>query len=142
MSAGDFKHWNVCATPCKCKMKKLNSVLPLMILSAMFLGCGELSKPAAEWTKARKIAGKEQKLSHVSGLVVDDKFAYVTIGGTIADQNEGTSGLRKVSLDSGAVTSPDNGENLPQSDSGGLCADEKFIYWNAGGNILRVSKDG
>jgi hypothetical protein len=36
----------------------------------------------------------------------------------------------------------DDGENLPQSDYGGLCADEKFIYWNAGGNILRVSKDG
>jgi hypothetical protein len=86
-------------------MKKPNSILPLMILSAIFLGCGELSKPTAKWTKARKIAGKEQKLSHVSELVVDDKFAYVTIGGTVADQNEGTSGLRKVSLDSGAVTS-------------------------------------
>ncbi|MGA9994840.1 MAG: hypothetical protein WBP93_05455 [Pyrinomonadaceae bacterium] len=113
------------------------------LLLGAVLGCGGLSKqPVAEWTKARKIAGKEQKLSHISGLVIDGKFAYVTMGGTIADQKEGTSGLRKVALDSGAVTNLDNGENLPQSDYGGVAIDEKFIYWNAGGNILRVSKDG
>lgn len=113
-----------------------------LILGAI-LGCREsANRPVAEWTKARKIAGKEQKLSHISGLVVDDKFAYVTMGGTIADQRAGTSGLRKVALDSGAVMNLDNGENLPQSDEGGIAIDEKFIYWNAGGNILRVSKDG
>jgi hypothetical protein len=74
--------------------------------------------------------------------VFDDKFAYVTIGGTIADQNEGHSGLRKVALDSGAVTSLDNGEKMPQSDYGGLAIDDKFVYWSAGGNILRISKEG
>ena len=95
-----------------------------------------------DWIKARKIAGKAQGLSHISGLVVDDKFAYVTIGGTVADQNEGHSGLRKVALESGAVTNLDNGEKTPQSDYGGLASDEKFIYWNAGGNILRISKAG
>jgi hypothetical protein len=117
------------------------STIALLLVAA--LGCRQLSKQsAADWTKARKIAGKEQKLSHISGLVIDDKFAYVTIGGTVADQNEGTSGLRKVALDSGAVESLEDGERMPQSEDGGIASDERFIYWNAGGNILRVSKDG
>jgi hypothetical protein len=117
-------------------------VSAVALLLGAILGCGKLSGPVAEWTKAKKIAGKEQRLSHISGLVVDDKFAYVTIGGTIADQNEGNSGLRKVALDSGAVTSLDDGKNMPQSDYGGMAIDEKYVYWNAGGKILRVSKNG
>jgi hypothetical protein len=65
----------------------LTSALSLLLGAA--LGCREFAnRPVAEWTKARRIAGKEQKLSHISGLVVDDKFAYVTIGGTIADRRE------------------------------------------------------
>lgn len=123
-------------------MGKFNFILSMILLLAMILGCSQLTNPVAEWTKARKIAGKEQRLSHISGLVVDDKFAYITIGGTVADQNAGTSGLRKVALDSAAVTNLDNGENIPQSGYGGIAIDEKFIYWNAGGKILRVSKDG
>jgi hypothetical protein len=128
-------------------MKKYSRYLSLLsaisLLLGAILGCREFAnRPVAEWTKGKKIAGKEQRLSHISGLVVDDKFAYVTIGGTIADQNEGTSGLRRVALDSGAVTNLDNGEKLPQSDYGGLAIDDHFIYWNAGGNILRVSRDG
>jgi hypothetical protein len=95
-----------------------------------------------DWPKGKKIAGKEQRLSHISGLLVDDKFAYVTIGGTIADQNEGTSGLRKVALDSGAVTSLDDGQRAPQSDRGGLGQDQKFVYWNAEGKIMRLPKAG
>lgn len=63
-------------------------------------------------------------------------------GGTVADQNEGNSGLRKVDLNSGAVTSLDNGENIPQSETGGLGTDDKFLYWNAGGKIWRITKDG
>ncbi len=126
-------------------MKKHRPYLALLgagsLLLGAILGCGKFgNRPVAKWTKARKIAGKEQRLSHVSGLVVDDKFAYVTIGGTIADQNAGMSGLRKVALDSGVVESLD--DKLTQSDYGGIAMDEKFIYWNAGGNILRVSKDG
>jgi hypothetical protein len=111
----------------------------LLLLAAAF-GCKQMAKQP-DWPKARKIAGKEQGLSHVSGLVVDDKFAYVTIGGTVADQNEGHTGLRKVALDSGAVVSLDS-EKVPQSDQGGLAQDEKFIYWNAEGNILRIPKAG
>lgn len=123
-------------------MKRFNFILSIMTLLGMILGCGEATKPSADWTKSKKIAGKERKLSHVSGLVVDDKFAYVTTGGNLADQKEGLSGLRKVALDSGAVTVLDDGKNMPQSDYGGIAADEKFVYWNAGGSILRVSKDG
>lgn len=114
----------------------------LLILGAV-LGCNWSAKrPAAEWAKARKVAGKEQRLSHISGLAVDDRFAYVTTGGTVADQKEGASGLRKVALDSGAVLSLGGGDDVPQSDRGGLCADDKFVYWNAGGKILRTPKDG
>jgi hypothetical protein len=126
-------------------MKKFSGALSLasvfLILFVVILGCGEGVK-TPEWTKSKKIAGKEQKLSHISGLVVDDKFAYVIIGGTVADQNEGTSGLRKVELNSGSVTSLDNGENMPQSGYGGLAIDENFIYWNGGGKIWRIAKDG
>jgi hypothetical protein len=114
------------------------------LLLGAVLGCNlsDTRKPAAEWTKARKVAGREQKLSHVSGLAVDDRFAYVTIGGTVADQQEGTSGLRKVALDTGAVTVLDDGANMPQSETGGIATDDKFIYWNAGGKIMRVARDG
>jgi len=112
----------------------------LLLLSAL-LGCKPTAKQP-DWPKGRKIAGKEQRLSHISGLVVDDKFVYVTMGGTVADQNAGTSGLRKVALDSGAVTSLDDGQRPPQSDNGGLAQDEKFIYWNAEGKIMRIPKAG
>ena len=91
----------------------------------------------------QKIAGKEQKLAYISGLVVDDKSAYVSVGGNLADQNEGLSGVRKVSLETGAVTVIDDGvKNLPQSDYGGMAVDGKYLYWNTGGNILRMAKDG
>ena len=112
------------------------------MLCLTLLGCRESAKQP-EWTKARKIAGRAQKLSHISGLVVDNKFAYVTMGGTLADQKEGTSGLRKIDLDTGEVGVLDDGQtNLPQSDLGGLAIDERYIYWNASGRILRLSKDG
>lgn len=88
----------------------------------------------------QEIAGKAQGLSHLSGLVIDDNSAYVTIGGTIADQNEGTSGLRKVALDSGTVTKLD--DSFPQSDNGGLAIDKDFVYWNGKEKILRFSKSG
>ncbi|MBP7473621.1 MAG: hypothetical protein KBF83_01180 [Pyrinomonadaceae bacterium] len=113
----------------------------VLVLLFLMLGCGEI-KSGPDWVKSKKIAGKEQKLSHISNIVVDDKFAYVVIGGTVADANEGTNGLRKVALDTGAVTSLDDGTKMPQSENGGLAIDEKYLYWNAGGNILRILKEG
>ena len=128
-------------------MKKFGQIINLMgvfsTFLAVILGCGgEGKNPVVEWTKSKKIAGKAQKLSHISGIVVDDKFAFVTIGGTVADQKEGTNGLRKVALETGAVTMVDNGERFPQSETGGIAIDEKYVYWNAGGNILRIARDG
>ena len=110
-------------------MRKINRALSFLgassILLAMILGCGGLAD-GPDWAKSRKIAGKEQRLSHISGMVVDEKFAYVIMGGTIADQNEGNSGVRKVSLETGAVTMIDDGiKNMPQSDYGGMAVDDK-----------------
>ena len=113
-----------------------------LILLAMVLGCGAV-KSGPQWVKSKKIAGNEQGLSHISGMVVDDKFAYVTIGGTVADQNEGNSGVRKVAIDTGAVTVIDDGvKNVPQSDYGGMAVDDKYLYWNASGSIFRAAIDG
>lgn len=125
-------------------MNKLNFTITIMSLLTMILGCvGMDSKPKPEWTQSRKIAGREQKFSHVSGIVVDDKFAYVTMGGTIADMNEGTNGLRKIALDTGAVTVLDNDrKHTPQSETDGFAADEKYVYWNTGGSLMRIAKDG
>ena len=117
------------------------SLAALVALAVVALGCGQIAKDP-QWVKGKAIAGKQQGLSHISNLVVDDKFAYVVIGGTVADANEGTNGLRKVDLATGAVTSLDDGKRMPQSEQGGLVADEKYLYWNAGGNILRIAKEG
>lgn len=119
----------------------LTFIVTLSLLLAAILACGKSDK-TPEWAQSRKIAGKEQRLSHISGLVTDDRFAYVTVGGTIADQNEGNSGLRKVALDSGAVTTLDDGKQLPQSEYGGIALDDKYVYWNPGGSILRIAKEG
>lgn len=111
------------------------------VLIAATLGCGGM-KSEPDWTKSKRIAGKDKGLSHVSGLVVDEKFAYVVIGGTVADQNEGHSGLRRVNLETGEVASIDDGKNIPQSENGGIAQDDKFIYWNAAGKIWRAAKSG
>ena len=104
------------------------------ILFALILGCGgNMMNSGPDWAKSKKIAGKEQRLSHISGLVVDNKFAYVSVGGNLADQSEGLSGIRKVSLENGEVTVIDDGKkDLPQSDYGGMAVDDKYFYWNAG----------
>jgi hypothetical protein len=111
-----------------------------LFLFVALLGCKQTAKQP-DWPKGKKIAGSEQRLSHISGLVVDDKFAYVTMGGTVADQNAGTNGLRKVALESGAVTNLDS-ERVPQSDLGGMALDDQFVYWNAEGKIMRTPKAG
>lgn len=112
-----------------------------LILLVLVFGCGE-AKEEAQWPKSRSIAGRKQGLSHISGLLVDGKFAFVAIGGTIADQNDGTNGIRRIALDTGEVTVVDASNNLTQVESGGMASDEKFIYWNAGGSIWRCAKDG
>jgi hypothetical protein len=125
----------------KSMSRRYSSFAAVIAVVFTVLACTE-SKPVADWTKSKRIAGHEQNLSHISCIAIDERFAYLVIGGTVADQNDGTNGLRKVALDTGAVSSLDDGARMPQSETGGLAIDEKFVYWNAGGNILRVSKDG
>jgi len=127
-------------------MQRSNGLAGLITVFSIFgfliLGCGGSDKPKAEWTKSKRLAGGDQGLSHVSGVVADTKFAYVVIGGTVADEQAGTNGIRKIDLASGEVSSVDNGENMPQSETGGLVSDDRYVYWNGGGKILRISKDG
>lgn len=113
----------------------------LVGLAFAALGCSQTGN-APEWTKGKKIAGKEQGLSHISNVVVDEHFAYVVIGGTVADANSGTNGLRKIDLATGSVTVLDDGKRMPQSEQGGLVADDIYLYWNAGGSIVRIAKQG
>lgn len=36
----------------------------------------------------------------------------------------------------------DDGKRMPQVRAGRFVADEKYLYWNAGYNILRIAKEG
>lgn len=112
-----------------------------VVVALVALACGKVEQKP-QWQNSKKIAGKEQGLSRISNIVVDDKFAYVTIGGTVADASAGTNGLRKIDLVTGAVTSLDDGKQSPQAERGGLAIDEKYVYWKAGGTIQRIAKEG
>lgn len=122
----------------------LAAALTMIALAVIGCGGGQHSSGEAkpEWKASKKIAGKDKGLSHVSGLAVADGVIFATIGGTVADKNEGTSGLRKVVIASGAVENLDNGDKFPQAELGGIAADEKFVYWNAGGSIMRMPLSG
>jgi len=120
---------------------KLNALVAVSFIALFALACGKIEQKP-QWQNSKKLAGKEQGLSHVSNIVVDDKFAYVTIGGTVADANAGTNGLRKVDLATGAVTSLDDGKQSPQAERGGIALDDKYVYWKAGGTIQRIAKEG
>ncbi|MBK7934929.1 MAG: hypothetical protein IPK01_15950 [Acidobacteria bacterium] len=125
----------------KLSKNRRNLLTALVGLVFAVSGCSQIGT-GPEWTKGTKIAGKEKGLSHISNIVVDDKFAYVIIGGTVADSNAGTNGLRKIDLATGEVSVLDDGKRMPQSEQGGLVADEKYLYWNAGGSILRIAREG
>lgn len=117
------------------------AVASLAVIVLIGIACGTIEQKP-QWPNSKKIAGKEQGLSHISNIVVDDKFAYVLIGGTVADLNAGTNGLRKIDLASGAVTSLDDGKQMPQAGQGGLAIDDRYVYWKAGSTIQRILKDG
>lgn len=120
---------------------RLTASLCTVFVALAALACGKVEQKP-QWPNSKKLAGKQQGLSHVSNIVVDDKFAYVTIGGTVADANAGTNGLRKIDLATGAVTSLDDGKQSPQAAHGGIGIDEKYVYWKAGSTIQRIAKEG
>src|SRR6266849_6193856 len=65
---------------------------------------------------------------------------YFVTGGTVASMHEGTNNIKKISLKDGSVSVLVKGsERIPDH---ALAADEKFLYWTDGGNILRVARDG
>lgn len=111
----------------------------LVAVGLVVLGC-TAAPPQAEWTAAQKVAGREQGLSHISGLAVDEKFLYVAMGGTQADQKAGQSGIRKIDLTSGQVSPL--ADTPPQSAEGGFEAHDRYLYYNTGGQLLRLDKGG
>src|SRR5262245_2384398 len=112
--------------------------ISLLLLLSSILACSGAQQPVVEWSKCKKLAGKNEKLSHIEDMAIDEHCVYVAMGGTIADQQSHRSGIRKIQLETGAVSTLDDGQALPQSELGGLSIDEKFLYWNAGGEIFRI----
>lgn len=118
-------------------------LLITLILAAVSIACSSTpSGPKAQWTAMTKIAGKEKGLAHIASLAADETSVYTVIGGTVADQKEGTNGLRKVDIKTGEVTMLENGDKFPQSETGGIAIDDKYVYWNGGGNIMKIAKSG
>lgn len=35
----------------------------------------------------------------------------------------------------------DDGKKYPQAEQGGIAQDDKYVYWNSGGEIARIAKD-
>lgn len=123
-----------------------NLLFALLAIGAFAFGCssrrGLPGNTKAEWTRSQKLAGKDKGLSHVSGLAVSGDTVFATVGGTVADQNEGNSGLRRISVAGGTVDKLDSGARLPQAEQGGIAIDDKCVYWNAGGSIFRIPLGG
>ncbi len=124
-------------------MQNAKLVMKLLLISTLcglFSGCIKLpSEPS--WTKSRKIAGKEH-LMHVEALAVDDQFAFVLVGANLADQQEGKTGVRKVSLADGSVTVFEKGDYFPAEGRDTVALDDKYFYWTSTGKILRQLKTG
>jgi hypothetical protein len=123
--------------------------LPALISFSVCLiaaGCGTPSdQPKIEknnWPNSEKVAGKSDGLSRVSGLAIFEDAIFLTMGGTIADRIDGTSGVRRIDLKTRAITKIDGGEKFPQTEAGALVHDDRFIYWNAGGAMQRYAVDG
>jgi hypothetical protein len=111
-------------------------VVALTLLLLAVLGCrSKLSNPPS-WTKAKKLAEKED---HPSKIVSDGNSIFYVTGGTVASMNEGTNNIKRISLRDGSVSVLVNGGKLIPDST--LAVDEKFLYWSDGGNIMRVAKD-
>src|SRR6185503_6111440 len=118
--------------------KLLTPVLASSLLLLAILGCRSTNQPKEpSWTKAKILSDKED---HPSKIVSDGEAVYFVTGGTIASRNAGTNNIKKVLLKDGTVSIlVKGGKIIPDTT---LAVDGKFLYWSAGGNLLRVPKGG
>jgi hypothetical protein len=124
-------------------MRNAKVVMKLLIFSTLFgflSGC-KPSPPKPSWPKSKKIAGKEH-LMHVEALAVDEQYAFVVVGANLADQQEGKTGVRKVSLGDGNVTVFEKGDYFPAEGRDAVAVDDRYFYWTSTGKILRQLKTG
>ena len=111
-------------------------ILAIGFLLLTILGCRSTLSNPPSWTKAKKLAEKED---HPSKIVSDGNSVFYVTGGTVASMNEGTNNIKRISLKDGSVSIVVKGGKLiPESV---LAVDERFLYWSDGGNIMRVAKD-
>lgn len=112
-------------------------ILAVGLLLLALLGCRSTRSNPPSWTKAKKLAEKED---HPSKIISDGNYVFYVTGGTVASMNEGTNNIKRISLKDGSVSVlVKGGKLIPDST---LAVDEKFLYWSDGGNIMRVPKEG
>ncbi len=128
---------NLTSFVCQTKRDSVSLFSVLILFLACILGC-KSTAPGPSWTKTKVLSHDED---HPSRIIADDSFVYFVNGaGTIAAKNEGTNNIKRISLKDGSVSVlVKGGEHFP---SDALAVDDKFLYWSAGGTILRVRKDG
>jgi hypothetical protein len=108
------------------------------LLLLAILGCRSTSGPKTpSWAKAKVLSDNED---HPSKVISDGSYVFYVTGGTVASLNEGTNNIKRISLDDGSVSILVKGGKLIPDET--LAADEKFLYWSDGGNIMRVPKTG
>jgi hypothetical protein len=119
-------------------MKIINLILPMMILLAMILGCGEIKTKPKQWKNAKPLT---ERLDHPNALASDEKFIYFITGGTVASKNEGTNNVMKMPIEGGAAPTVlfKGGEIIPDADA--IALDETHVYFSANG-LRRVPKNG
>ena len=110
--------------------RKLNLMIALSTVFAMFLGCGEIRSKPQKWAKAKPLT---ERLDYPSALQNDEKFIYFVTGGTVASKNEGTNNVLKIPVGGGVPTVLfKGGEIIPDGQASAM--DEKFIYFS-GSNL-------
>ena len=113
-------------------------VLSLALLVLAILGCRSTNPTdSPSWMKAKVLSDKED---HPSKILSDGQSIFFVTGGTVASVKEGTNNIKRISLKDGSISVlVKGGERIP---SASLAADDKYLYWSDGGNILRVPKEG
>lgn len=112
--------------------------LALFLLLFAIFACRSTNQTKDQgWTKLKVLSDKED---HPSKIVTDGEALYYITGGTVASMNEGTNNIKKILLKDGTVSVLVKGGKIIPDEM--LAADDKFLYWSDGGNIMRVPKGG